>query len=310
SEADMEKGQMRCEVNISLKPKGQKELGTKVEIKNLNSFRVVEKAVDYEIQRQSKLLDQGEKIVQETRGWDDNKGMTYSQRIKEEAQDYRYFPEPDLPPLHVYSQTCEGGLFDLEDLKKQLPELPWEKKEKLMQEYSVPSVGANLMITDFNFLDFFERTVKVLKTSASDISKAISDAYHYLASDILGIKEKEKLGWQDIKITPQSFAELILYLNTNKITSRVAKDTLLEMIKTGQTAKEIIESQGLSQVSDNAILEQTIKEIIQNNPKAVEDFKKGKETAVQFLVGRGMAQLRGTANPQELEKLIRKELTS
>lgn len=309
SEANMEQGQMRCEVNISLKPKGQKELGTKVEIKNLNSFRAVEKAIEYEILRQTQLLEQGEKIIQETRGWDDSKGITVSQRVKEEAQDYRYFPEPDLPALHLYSQKQTGGLFDLEELKKELPLLPWQKKEQLMTTYHLPSLGANLMLEDEALLSFFEQTVNFLKTTASQYDKALSDAYHYLISDILGIKEKEGLTWGELKLTPQNFAELILYLNNNKITSRVAKDVLLEIIQTGARAQEIIKSKNLEQITDNSLLEKIIEEVIQNNPKAVEDFKKGKETVIQFLVGQSMAKLKGAANPLELEQLIRQKLT-
>ena len=303
SEADMEKGQMRCEVNISLRPKNQKELGTKVEVKNLNSFRAVERAIDYEIKRQTELLNQGEKIIQETRGWDPIKEITYSQRTKEEAQDYRYFPEPDLPPLNVYK------LFDLEKLKTELPELPWQKKQELIQSYSIPSSGVNLFIQDDKFLVFFEETVKELqKTNPQNLKKNILLTYNYLTTDILGIKEKENLQWEDIKISPQNFSQLINKLVLEKISSRVAKNILLEIIHTNQDVEEIIKTKGLEKIKDESILISTIEEIIKNNPQAIEDYKKGKENTLQFLVGQAMAKLKGAADPKELEKLIREKI--
>ncbi|NMB92108.1 MAG: Asp-tRNA(Asn)/Glu-tRNA(Gln) amidotransferase subunit GatB [Parcubacteria group bacterium] len=310
SSADMEKGQMRCEVNISLRPKGEAKLGTKVEVKNLNSFKAVERAIDYEIKRQSEILEKGEKIVQETRGWDPLKEITYSQRIKEEAQDYRYFPEPDLPPLHLYSQTKEGGLFNLEELKKNLPELPWEKKYRLIRTYQIPFAGANIIIQDEKLLTFFEEAVRFLsQKSVSDLSKGVLLIYNYLITDILGLKEKNNLSWNDIKLTPENFANLINYLLNNKITSRVTKNILEEIITTNESADELIQERGLEQVSESSSLLPIIEKVINSNDKAVADYKKGKETAIQFLVGQCMAQLKGAGNPQELEKLIREKMS-
>ena len=310
SEADMEKGQMRCEVNISLKPQGRKELGTKVEVKNLNSFRAVERAIDYEIQRQKDLLEAGDKVIQETRGWDSIKEITYSQRIKEEAQDYRYFPEPDLPPLHLYSKTKEGGLFDLEQIKFQLPELPWVKKQRLIINYNIPEKGANLFIQDETALAFFEATIKELQLlNLENSQKAIILAYNYSVTDILGIREKENLKWEDIKISPPNFAQLIKNLILEKISSRAGKDILLEIIHTNQEVEEIIKAKGLEKISDESVLISTIEEIIKNNPKAIEDFKKGKENTLQFLVGQAMAKLHGAADPKLLGKLIREKIS-
>jgi len=307
SEADMEKGQMRCEVNISLKPQGQKELGTKVEVKNLNSFRAVERAIDYEIQRQTDLLEAGDKIIQETRGWDSVKEITFSQRIKEEAQDYRYFPEPDLSPLHLYSKTKEGGLFDLDKLKAELPELPWDKKQRIMQLYNISSAGANLLLQDDKAFLFFEDTVTKLDPEYRESGTPL--AYNYLTTDILGIIEKKNLKWEDIKISPQNFSQLINELVLEKISSRVAKDILLEIILTNQEAEQIIKTKGLEKISDGSILIPTINKVIKNNSKAIEDYKKGKENVLQFLVGQAMAQLKGAADPKELEKLIREKIT-
>jgi aspartyl-tRNA(Asn)/glutamyl-tRNA(Gln) amidotransferase subunit B len=301
SEADMEKGQMRCEVNISLKPKKQKELGIKVEVKNLNSFKAVEKAIDFEIKRQTDLLETEDKIIQETRGWDLIKEITYSQRTKEEAQDYRYFPEPDLPPLNI------PELFDLKKLKAELPELPWMTKKRLMKDYNLNSSQANFLLLNSKLLNFFEDTVQKLpqeyKTSGTPL------AYNYLTTDILGIKERENLTWEDIKMSPQNFVEFILKLASNTISSRVGKDILLEMILTDQEVEKIIKARGLEKISDEGTLMTTIDEVIKNNSQAIEDYKNGKENAVQFLVGQAMAKLKGAADPIELEKLIREKIT-
>jgi aspartyl-tRNA(Asn)/glutamyl-tRNA(Gln) amidotransferase subunit B len=306
SEADMEKGQMRCEVNISLKPKNQKELGTKVEVKNLNSFRAVERAIDYEIKRQIDLLDDGEKIIQETRGWDQVKEITYSQRSKEEAQDYRYFPEPDLPPLHLYSKTKEGGLFDLEQMKSQLPELPWQKKQNLIQIYNIPSQRANLLVQDDKALLLFRDTVT--KLDPKNRERGIPLVCNYLTTDILGIKEKEDLTWEDIKLSSDNFSQLINNLASDTVSSRVGKDILLDIIHSNQNVGEIIKTKGLEKISDQSVLIPTINEVIKNNHKAIEDYKKGKENALQFLVGQAMAKLKGAADPEILEQLIKDKL--
>lgn len=308
SDADMEKGQLRCEVNISLKPKEKKELGTKVEIKNLNSFRAVERAIEYEIKRQQEILDKGEKVIQETRGWDDVKGITYSQRIKEEAQDYRYFPEPDLPPLHLFSQTKERGLFNFEELKANLPELPWQKKQRLIEEYNLPSQGANILIQDEKALAFFTETVSYL---TSENQKAgIPLINNYLTTDILGIKEKEGLSWEEIKLSPKNFAQLINYLVLDKISSRVAKDILLDIIHSDHDVTEIIKAKGLEKISNKNVLIPLVEEIIDDNPKAIEDYKKGKENVLQFLIGKAMAKLKGAADPKDLEQLFREKITN
>jgi len=302
SEAEMEKGQMRCEVNISLKPIGQRELGTKVEIKNLNSFKAVEKAIEYEIKRQTEVLEKGEKVIQETRGWDPIKEVTYPQRTKEEAQDYRYFPEPDLPPLNVYK------LFNFEELKKELKELPWLKKERIIKEYDLSLKEADILLKDSKVLEILEETIKILKTKNLDIKKATNLAKNYLLTDILGIKEKEKLTYQEIKITPLNFSKIIENIVQNKISSRVAKDILLEIIKTGQDPEKLITERSLETISDIDLINPIIEEVIKNNPKAVEDYKKGKETAIQFLVGQAMAKLKGAADPKELVKIMENKI--
>lgn len=316
SEADMERGQMRCEVNISLaqitNPKSQisnQKLGTKVEVKNLNSFRAVEKAIDFEIQRQKEILENGGKVLQETRGWDAEKEITYSQRHKEEAQDYRYFPEPDLPRLHIHSKDKSKGLFDLEELKKQISELPWEKKQRIKTAYNFSSEEANLFIQDDNLLNFFEEVIKEFeKVKPNNKEKAIKLAYNYLTSDLKGLIESGLTTWENLKVTPQSFSHLMVLLSDDKISSRAGKDILAEMIKKGGQPEEIIKSKGLEKISDESKLGSIVLEIIKNNPKALEDYKKGKENAIQFLVGQAMAKTRGAADPKLLERLFKEQI--
>jgi len=308
SKADMEKGQMRCEVNISLAK--DEKLGTKVEIKNLNSFRAVEKSIDFEIQRQKEVLEEGKKVIQETRGWDAGKEITYSQRLKEEAQDYRYFPEPDLPRLHVHSEKESDGLFNLEEIEKQMPELPWQKKERIKTEFNLSPEEANQFIQDEKLMNFFERVVEEFDNiELKNKEKAISLAYNYLTSDMKGLMESGLVSWGKLKITPQSFAQLIILLSNGKISSRAGKDVLAEMVKQGGDPEKIIKLKGLEKISDESQLEPIVLEIIKDNPKTIEDYKKGKENVLQFLVGQAMAKTRGAADPKSLEELFKKQLS-
>ena len=322
SEADMEKGQMRCEVNISLKPEGENTLGTKVEVKNLNSFRAVEKSIDFEIQRQKGVLEKGEKVIQETRGWDAEKEITYSQRLKEEAQDYRYFPEPDLPRLHIYSkdkpcrirrariqQGKSDSLFNLEELKKQIPELPWQKKERIKTAFNLSSEAANQFIQDEELMNFFEQVVGEFDSiGLQDKEKAVNLSYNYLTSDLKGLMESGLITWEKLKMTPKSFSQLMVFLSEDKISSRAGKDILAEMVEKGGKPEGIIKSKGLEKISDVGKLEPIILEIIKNNPKTIGDYKKGKENALQFLVGQAMSKTRGAADPKILEKLFKEQL--
>jgi aspartyl-tRNA(Asn)/glutamyl-tRNA(Gln) amidotransferase subunit B len=293
SDADMEKGQMRIEVNISLSQNDK--LGTKVEIKNLNSFRTIQEAIDYEIKRQTEILEAGEKIIQETRGWDDVKKITVSQRIKEESHDYRYFPEPDLPPLDLEK-------FNLKELKNSLPELPAEKRERFKKEYVLAPAQAGILINDIEIADYFEEAVKELKSSEYQI------LFNYLTSDIFGLMSEKGINIKDLKVKPKQLAELMSLIIENKISSRVAKDVLKVMFETGTNPSNIIENKGLGQVTDKSEIEEIIKEVITKNPKPVEDYKKGKENALQFLVGQVMATIRGRINPETAQKLLKESL--
>ncbi|PIR97768.1 MAG: Asp-tRNA(Asn)/Glu-tRNA(Gln) amidotransferase subunit GatB [Candidatus Colwellbacteria bacterium CG10_big_fil_rev_8_21_14_0_10_42_22] len=300
SDADMEKGQMRVEANISVSK--DKKLGTKVEVKNINSFKSVKDAIASEIERQTKLLEEEEKVIQETRGWDEGKRKSFSQRIKEEANDYRYMPEPDLPPMD-FSASNE---INIEELKKELPELPWEKRERFKKEYGF-SDGDVLerLIKDRGEAEFFEEVVSEL--GDKDPNK-IKLAINYIDSDLVGIMNEIKSGWDDFKVTPENFAELITLINSNKVTSRVAKTVLREMFETGADPSQIINESGLVGSSDERV-EEAVNKAIKNNSKAVLDYKKGKESALKFLLGQVMGDLRGTGNPERVEELLREHLS-
>jgi len=294
----MEKGQMRVEVNISIS-KG-KTLGTKVEIKNLNSFKVVEKAVDFEIKRQEEVLEEGGKIVQETRGWHDKKEITFSQREKEEAHDYRYFPEPDLPQMYFNS------IF-IEEIQKTMPELPEQKRERFKKEYGLDEASVEFFVVNKDLSGYFEKVVSEFEEwteEQDDHKKASKLVANYLISDIQGLLGGKEFAEKEFKITPENFAEFIKMIFKGEISSKVAKIVLLDMFNTGGDPSQFIEDNNLKQMSDDTELEKIIKEIIEKNPKPVEDFKAGKQNALQFLTGQVMAKTRGTANPEKVRELL------
>ncbi len=296
SDADMEKGQMRVEANISL------NMGTKVEVKNINSFKAAEGAIKYELKRQEEVLESGGKITQETRGWDDAHNRTVSQRIKEDAHDYRYFPEPDLPPLDL-------AHFDLKQLKLEIPELPLAKRQRFVKEYNLTPEMAELLVTDRKMGEFFEEAASEL---AADDSKNIGEKtkllVNYLTSDLAGLLMAKETSLEEIKIDPENFADLIELIATGKINSRVAKDVLAKMFETGLDPNAIVQEGGLTQVSDEGALVEVAKKIIAANPNAIADYKKGKENAIMFLVGKCMAELKGRGNPELLRKVIKENI--
>ncbi|MBI2038399.1 MAG: Asp-tRNA(Asn)/Glu-tRNA(Gln) amidotransferase subunit GatB [Candidatus Nealsonbacteria bacterium] len=282
SDADMEKGEMRVEVNISLSK--DSKLGTKVEIKNLNSFRSVERAVDYEIKRQSDLLEKGEKIIQETRGWLDDKGLTFSQREKEEAHDYRYFPEPDLPPLHHSKEFING-------IKAEIPELPAHRRERFKREYELDEKSVEIFVYNKSLGEYFE---KVAKELPPNLVKS--------ASDFL-INTEVK----NYNIPPKNFSQLIILIKDKKISNATAKEILPELV--GSNPLDLIKKRGLEQVSDEKEIEKIAIEVISKNQKAVEDYKNGKTNVLQFLAGQIMAKTQGKANPQIVNTILKDLLT-
>ena len=308
SDADMEKGQMRVEVNISLRINNKVQnpnakLGTKVEVKNLNSFRVVEQAIEYEIGRQSEILDKGEKIVQETRGWSENKQETFSQREKESAHDYRYFPEPDIPPFTFSKQ-------DIEKLRVELPELPQARMQRFQEQYHVDDKQAALLVRDKDLGEYFERVISELRTlvASEKLQRATTLAVNYLTSDVQGLLQGVSIKSDEFAIAAENFAELMAMLAEEKISAPAAKSVLKHMFETGADPDHIIEEQGLAQVSDIGEIDIIAKEIIAANPKAVEDFGKGKENALQFLVGQMMAKTKGAVDPETAREILQKQI--
>lgn len=293
SGANMEKGQMRVEVNISVSK--NETYGTKVEVKNINSFRAVGRTVEYEIKRQSELLEKGEKVVQETRGWDENKQGTVSQRLKESAHDYRYFPDPDLPKF-MLSEIPE---FSREALKKELPELPWEKRARYKKDFGVKDEDIEVYVTQREVGKFFEEVMDCVKDKALAVT-----ASNYITSDIIGLSKTVGAEFTLGKITTDSFGKLIQMISSGDLSSRAGKDILKIMFESGGDPESIAKEKGLIQKSDPEELKIIIKNILEKNPSIVADYKSGKESVLQFLVGQGMKETKGSANPNLLQKII------
>lgn len=298
SDADMEKGQLRVEVNISLRLPSS-NLGTKVEIKNLNSFKAARNAIDYEIKRQTKLLEQGKKIIQETRGWDESKRETVSQRFKEESHDYRYFPEPDLPPLKI-----DFGM--VKEFEAGLPELPSDKRKRFKSQYGLADKQINILVNNEKLAGFFENVVSEL--AELEDAALINLAANYLLSDFLGFLNEASAEVDDIRISAEDFAEWIGLIHRGVITSRAAKEVLKEMWATGKDPFLIIGEKDLTQVQDVSELEKIASKIIKENQAAVLDYKKGKEASLQFLIGAVMREIRGKANPEVISDIFKKLL--
>jgi aspartyl-tRNA(Asn)/glutamyl-tRNA(Gln) amidotransferase subunit B len=313
SDADMEKGQMRCEANISIAEKGAEEKGVKVEIKNLNSFKAVERAIEFEVRRQTELLGEGRKIVQETRGWDENKMQTFSQREKESAHDYRYFPEPDLPPLELSESYVEK-------IRAELPELPMQKIERFLDEFDIPRQDAEILVKDKSLAGFFENSVSeacelCLPSSASQKAMQAGDerkkiakiAANYIITVLKKyLKEGEEVS--DLKLTPENFGELVSLIHQGKINSSAAQIVLEEMVKTGADPEHVIEEKNLVQIEDGVEIENAVKKVIGENPRPVEDYRTGKQAALQFLLGQVMKETRGKINPKKAIEILKKNL--
>ncbi|MDD5356566.1 MAG: Asp-tRNA(Asn)/Glu-tRNA(Gln) amidotransferase subunit GatB [Candidatus Pacebacteria bacterium] len=300
-EANMEKGEMRVEANISVSD-DPKKFGTKVEVKNLNSFRSVGRAIEYEVERHIRMIEKGEKIEQETRGWDETKETTYSQRKKEDSHDYRYFPDPDIPKLWI-SEIPE---FSAENLKKEMPELPWIKREKY-KKYKLKPEEIEVSLQHPTLGDYIEELSREFKEDIEHVRLAAN----YLYSDILGIlKSATKAGEtfdfskSEKMITPKQLAEITRMLKSGEISSRGAKDILAVIMKDGGDPKKIADEKGLIQKSDPEALKKIIEKIIADNPKAVSEYKAGKLNNLQFLIGQAMKETKGSANPALLKELF------
>lgn len=294
SDCKMEEGSLRCDANVSVRPVGQKELGTKTEIKNINSFRGVERAIEYEAMRQAELLEEGGTVVQETRTWDEKEGVTKSMRKKEEANDYRYFPEPDLVPFTVSEEY-------IEEIRKTLPELPDARKERYMESYGLTSYDADYLTNDKARADYFEAMV----AAGADPKEAAN----WLMGDFAKKLSQSGLEMSAAPVTAAALADLLGLIGKGTISGKIAKQVFSDMWETGKDAETIIKEKGLVQISDTGALEELADRIIAANPQSVADFKAGKKKAVGFLMGQIMKETKGKANPQVVNGILTKKLS-
>lgn len=295
SDCRMEEGSLRCDANVSVRPVGQKELGTKTEIKNINSFKGVERAIEYEAMRQAELLEDGGKVVQETRTWDEKEGVTKSMRTKEEANDYRYFPEPDLVPFTVSDEY-------IENIRKSLLELPDARKERYMKEFGLSSEDAVFMTNDKATADYFEAAVAAGADPKAAVNWLMGEFASQLSNDGIEIDKAP--------VSAENLAALLKLISKGTISGKIAKKVFATMWKEGGNPDDIVKAQGLVQISDTAELSKLVDEVVGNNPKAVEDFKAGKKKAVGALVGQIMKATKGKANPRVINELLNKKLQS
>ncbi len=297
STGNMEEGSFRCDANISIRPKGEAESLAKVEVKNMNSFKAVYSALEYEAQRQRKRADEGKKLTQETRGWVENKVITVAQRSKEYAHDYRYFPEPDLPPLALKREWVEK-------IRARLPELPEARRERFIAEYALPPYDANLLTSSKELADYFE---DCLKETEAEPAKELSN---WLLGEVSRIMNANSIDIKAFraKVSPKRLDALLGSTRRAIINTATAKSVLEEMFRTGASADDIINQRGLSQISDTKQLEETVVNVINSNPQAVADYKAGKQQSLKFLMGQVMRASGGRANPRLVIELLEKKL--
>ena len=290
---DMEKGTFRCDANVSVRPKGQREFGTRTELKNMNSFRHVEKALEYEIKRQIAMLEDGEKVFQETRLWDVDQGITISMRGKEEAHDYRYFPDPDLVPLKV----DEGWI---EEIRKILPELPDEKKKRFIEKYQIPEYDAEILTSTKAMATYYEGCVRLFPEP-----KTVSN---WMMGELLGELKHDDREIDQCPVTPPYLAEMLSMIKEGMISGKIAKDVFEEMYRTGEHPEKIVRDKGWIQILDEGEIEKAIERAMEANPTQVEDYRRGKEKIFGFFVGEVMKQTKGKANPKLVNELLKKKL--
>ncbi|MBX6771611.1 MAG: Asp-tRNA(Asn)/Glu-tRNA(Gln) amidotransferase subunit GatB [Chloroflexi bacterium] len=295
STGNMEEGAFRCDANVSVRPVGAHELGTKVEVKNMNSFRAVFRALEYEAERQLAAVARGERIIQETRGWDETRGITVSQRTKEYAHDYRYFPEPDLPPLSLPPSWTAA-------IRARLPELPAARRQRFAEQYGLSAYDVELLTASRAVGDYFEDVVRHFNRP-----KMVAN---WMTGEFFRLLNAENLDISQARITPAGLAELLALIEQGTISSRAAKDVFERMFRTGEPAARVVEDMGLTQISDAAALERLVDEAIAANPKSVADYRAGKTQALGFLVGQVMKASRGKANPGLVNALLRARLDS
>ena len=293
SDGDMEKGHLRCDANVSLRPEGQKEFGTRTETKNLNSFRFVQHAIDYEIERQREELLDGETIVQETRLWDTDRKVTFSMRSKEEADEYRYFPDPDLPLVRLSTEL-------IETLRKKLPELPDAKMQRFMEEYGLNDYDAGVLTASQELSEYFE---KVLVDGA-----APKIACNWITGDLTRVMNESGKTLSEINLSPENLANLTILIDQGEISSKIAKTVFAEMLDSGKTPNTIIEEKGLKQITDEKELGRIVEELLASNPQQVKQYREGKTKVIGFFVGQMMKQTQGKGDPAAINRLLKEKL--
>ncbi|GAA0717899.1 Asp-tRNA(Asn)/Glu-tRNA(Gln) amidotransferase subunit GatB [Clostridium malenominatum] len=293
SDCKMEEGSLRCDGNISVMEKGSKEFGVRSEIKNMNSFKALEKALTYEYGRHVEAINNGEKLRQETRRWDEANGVTIMMRSKEASNDYRYFPEGDLVAINVAEEW-------IEEIRKTIPELPYQKEERFVREYGIPKYDASVLTLTKEMANFFEETAKL-----SEDAKASSN---WLMGDISRLLNENSMKVEELKIKPAQLGELIKLINEGTISNNIGKKVIEEMFQSGKDPKVIVEEKGLVQNNDEGAILEVVKKVIESNPQSIEDYKNGKKKAIGFLVGIVMKETKGKANPQIVNKLVNEEV--
>lgn len=293
SDCKMEEGSLRCDVNVSLKPHDSDTLGTKTELKNMNSFKALGRALGYETERQEILLEEGKKIIQETRRWDDSKQRTLAMRTKEQAHDYRYFPEPDLIPIEIGSDYVK-------EVKTALPELPDEKRTKFISVYGLPEYDAGIITGSKYLADFFEET-----NSHYYNPKGTSN---FIMGELMRLMKERDMEYRENPVDPSYLARLLKLIDDGSISVSIGKRVFETMFNSGKSPEDIVKEEGLAQISDESELLKLVRQVISENPKSVEDYRSGKEKAIGFLVGQVMRLTKGKANPQLINRLIAEEI--
>ncbi|MBU7008679.1 Asp-tRNA(Asn)/Glu-tRNA(Gln) amidotransferase subunit GatB [Phosphitispora fastidiosa] len=295
SDCKMEEGSLRCDANISVRPVGQKEFGTRTELKNMNSFRALQKALEYEAERQIEVLEDGGRVIQETRTWDEARGITLSMRSKEEAHDYRYFPDPDLVPMVISPQW-------IEEIRQTLPELPDARKERYARDYALPLYDAEVITGSKELSDYFDEGLKYTANAKALSNWVMGELLKYINTSGMSVADF------DFPIPPANLAELIELIDSGDISGKIAKDVFAGMQEKGERPSVIIEARGLKQISDAGAIAAVIDEVIAKNPQSVEDFRNGKDKAIGFLVGQVMKATKGQANPGVVNQLLRDKM--
>ena len=293
-DGNMQEGSFRCDANISLKKSTDTKLGIRAEIKNINSFKFVEQAINYEIERQSEILDSGGEVVQETRLYDPAKNQTRSMRSKEEANDYRYFPDPDLLPVYIDDQ-------DIKSIKSTMPELPEEKRIRFMRDYSLSEYDTSVLISDKNLSSYFESVIKSKKLEPKNVA-------NWILTDLLGLANKNRTAVNELPITPDRLEQLLIFVHDGIISNKQGKAVLEKMWNTSKTPKEIIDSEGISQESNENEINKLVDKVLENHYKSVEEYMKGKDKLFGFFIGEVMKESKGKANPKIVNKILRERL--